>query len=651
MEGTGRMKRGITIATLFVLLAGATLTGCREPAERTSEQPVPEKDATTGSAPAATPPVITEKGLKQSPLLDGKGLPDIAERLPKEPKLTNEMPPELLTYQIGSYGGTLRTARTDVNTDNTVFIIENEPLVNTPGLLGSEVTGNVLKSYQVSDDQKQFTFRMREGLKWSDGQPVTTEDVKFAVEDVLLSEELTPGGLPPWLKSAADSAGAPMAFEVIDDYTFKISFDKPYGGFLMQLAVQGWRGYNDLLKPKHYLKQFHAKYTPPEKLEPLIKEAGFPSGDWAKLFNLKDIINTEITHPQAVGFPVLSPYMQVKAGDTIEFERNPYYFKVDAAGQQLPYIDKLRSSLVQNVEMVILKIMSGEIDHSYEYVTIPKLPLLKEQEKKGGYTLYLTKLHRTANDIHLNLTYKDPAWRKVVQDVRFRKALNLALNKKEIVDSVFFGMAKPSPIQDTTFDLKEANRILDDMGMTKGADGFRVGPDGKKFAIPFEISSSNQDFIKLGQVVTEQWRLLGLDVTMKQIDSALWDTRNKANELMATVMFTPGPVQWSRQEWGQNIWAPLWDRWWNTGGKEGEEPPPEAKAYLQSIFELREVSLQQAEKKRDEIRANLGWNLWYFVHAEDVVLPVAVNSRIGNFSDKGWGIAYNFAGEQWFFKK
>lgn len=655
------MNKGFYRTAVLLLIAGTMLAGCEGEAQPAPGGPSREEEAgrtenvanggySGGPQGAAPAQPSSAAGYRQSPMLDSRGLPPVEERLPKEPKLASEMPPEQLAYEIGTYGGTLRTARTDVHTDTAIFVIQNEPLVHTPGLLGEEVKGNLVRDFAVSDDLKEFTFFMREGLRWSDGRPVTTEDVRFAVEDVLLDPELTPGGVPPWLKSAADAEGTPMKLDILGEYAFKISFDRPYGGFPMQLAVQGWRGYTELLKPKHYLMRYHAKYTPQNELEPLIREAGFQNGEWAKLFHFKDVVSTEATQPQAVGFPVLSPYVQVKSGDTIEFERNPYYFKVDAAGNQLPYIDRLHSTLVQNVEMVVMKILAGEVDHSYEYVTIPKLPLLKERERQGGYKLYLTKLHRTAGDIHLNLTYNAPVWRQVVRDLRFRQALNLALNKSEIVDSVFFGMAQPSAIQESRFDLEEANRLLDELGMVKGPDGFRTGPDGNKFAIPFEISASNQDFIKLGQVVVEQWRLLGLDVTMKQIDAALWDTRNKANELQATVMFTPGPVQWSRQEWGQNIWAPLWDRWWNSGGKEGEEPPDEAKRMLQAIAGLREVSLEQAERQRDLIRSELGSRLWYFVPAEDIALPVAVHSGIGNFSDQGWGIAYNFAGEQWFFR-
>lgn len=649
------MKKTLSVIILATLVSAVTLTACESGGAGKEGASTPRtaaaKPQDNGTKPAnAAGATAVPTDFKQSPYLDGKNLAPVKERLPKEPKLTNELPKDYLNYEIGTYGGTLRTVRQDPVNDSDLFIINNEPLVNSPGVLGEEVTPNIVKSYKVSDDQKEFTFTLREGLKWSDGQPVTTQDVKFAVDDVLLNKELTPS-LPLWLKSAADANGKPFTFRIVDDYTFQIGFDQPYGGFLIQLAVQGWRGYADLFKPKHFLQKFHVQYTPLDKLEPLIKEAGFAPGEWVKLFAAKDVLNNEITYPKAIGFPVLTPYIQVKSGDKIEFERNPYYFKVDASGNQLPYIDKLQSTLVQNAEMVNLKILAGEVDHSYEYVSIPKVPLLKENEAKGGYKVYVNNLHRTANDIHLNLTYDDPAWRQVVRDVRFRKALNLALDKKEIADTVFYGFAKPSPIEDANRNIQEANKLLDDIGLKKGADGFRAGPDGKRFTIPFEVSSAFADFSTLGQLVVEQWKQIGLDVSLKQIDNALWTNRNKANELKATIMFTPGPVQWSRQEWGQNIWAPLWDQWWNSGGKQGEEPPQEAKDLFQTIFKLRELSLQDALVKRDDIRKNIGANYWYFIHSENIAAPVAVNAKIGNISDKGWGIGQNFAGEQWFFRK
>ncbi|WP_239617970.1 ABC transporter substrate-binding protein [Cohnella mopanensis] len=643
------MKK-ITQALLSILLISSlTLAGCQSSDSKDAAAPA-TADVNNSSTPSSSPSSSSSSKYGESPFFSGKNLPPVLDRLPLEPKLTNELPADYLNLEIGTYGGTLRTARTDVVIDNDVFIINNEPLVNTPGLLGEEVTPNVVKDFKVSDDQKEFTFTLREGQKWSDGVPLTVEDVKFTVEDVLFNPELTPV-FPLWLKSSAGPDGKPFTFQVVDDYTFKIIFDKPYGGFLMQLAVQGWRGYTELIKPKHFLQKYHTKYTPLEQLEPEIKAANFGTGEWAKLFISKDLLNTEFSYPKAVGFPVLTPYIQVKSGDKALYERNPYYFKVDAKGNQLPYIDKLESNFVQNLEVVKLKIMAGEIDHSYEYVSIPDVSLLKEHEQEGGYKVYVNNLHRTANDIELNQTFDDPVWRQVVGDARFRQALNLALDKQEIDDTVFYGFANPAAFQGAERDLDKANKLLDEIGLKKGEDGLRKGPDGKTFTIPLEVSTQMADFATLGQLVVEQWKQLGLDVSLKQIDNTLWTTRNKANQLKATIMFTPGPVQWARSEWGQNIWAPLWDQWWNSAGAQGEEPPQDVKDLFQSIFSLRELPIEQAKQKREEIKKNFADKVWYFIHSENIAAPVAVNAKIGNFSDKGWGIAQNFAGEQWFFRK
>src|SRR5450756_2621177 len=148
--------------------------------------------------------------LKESPFLQGKGLPAVADRMPKEPKLTNEMPADELNYKIGKYGGTLRTVRLEPIWDGTVWCVATEPLLNSPGRLGKEITPNVVKSYEVSADQKEFTFVLRDGMKWSDGQPLTTDDVAFAVNDVLMNKELTPI-FPTWLCAAGKQGNTPMA--------------------------------------------------------------------------------------------------------------------------------------------------------------------------------------------------------------------------------------------------------------------------------------------------------------------------------------------------------------------------------------------------------------------------------------------------------
>ncbi|WP_248926222.1 ABC transporter substrate-binding protein [Paenibacillus hamazuiensis] len=658
------MKRSFLSMVASSFLLSMTLSGCfggaaNEPPKETPKQttqtdkketPAPANTGQAGGGAGANAGGVPTT-FKQAPMFEGKNLPPVKDRLPADVKVANEMPPDMLKYEIGTYGGTLRTVTSVVGWDADVFVMTNEPLLNTPGILGKEITGNVLKDYKVNPEQTQFDFYMRKGLKWSDGKPVTTEDVKFSIEDVLFNEELTPV-FPAWLKAGGKADGTPMKFKVIDEYTFQISFDKPYGGFPIRLAIESWRGYNDyILKPAHFLKQFHKKYADPKQLEAALKEGKYAEGEWVKLFNDKDITSRELTRPQAIGFPTLYPWVMTKSTDTVtEYERNPYYFKVDSQGNQLPYIDKIQSTLVQNIESVTMKTIAGEVDFSRESAALIKMPLYKENEKKGGYRTLLADMHVTPTDIFINQTYNDPNWRKVVQDVRFRKALNLALDRKEIIDTIYYGFAEPGKIVDSTFNLDQANKLLDEMGMKKGPDGFRQGPDGKKFTIPIEVGAQAPDIVPLTQLVVEFWKKLGLDVTMKTIDQTLWGSRRDANELQATMIWTHTPL-WYMADWGQNYWGRLWKLWLDTGGKQGEEPPADVKKFYDLIDKVATSPPQDAIKAIDEVKSEMNKNVWYFVHIDNVKQPLVVNAKLGNIPEKGFAIAGNFSGEQFFFKK
>jgi peptide/nickel transport system substrate-binding protein len=645
------MKRVIVLLLAILVIASMTLAGCGggQPASEPTQPPAESQAPAESEAPEETEePEIVE--YKQSPMLDGMDLPPVKDRLPEEPKIYNEMPEDLMEYEIGRYGGTLRTVTAVINWDADVFVMNNEPLVNSPGYLGREFTGNIVQGYEASADQKEFTFYLRKGLKWSDGEPVTIEDYRFAFEDVLFNEELTPI-FPQWLRGGGSPDAEPVKFEVIDDWSFKLTFDREYGGLPIRLAIQGWKGYTDVLKPAHYLKQFHKKYNTDEAdLEAKIKEAGYEPGEWVNLFNFKDITNWECTGKEAIGFPRLYPWLLVKAGETVyEYERNPYYHKVDKAGNQLPYIDKIQSTLVQDMEMVTMKTLAGEVDISRESAALVKMPLYKENEK-NGITAYLCNMHVTPTDVFLNLTHEDANWRKVVQDVRFRQALNLAINKQEIIDAIYYGFAEPSIMQDNTYDVAKANELLDEMGLTKGSDGFRKGPDGKTFEIPFEVQAAAPDIVPLTELIVEHWKQLGLNVTMKTIDGGLWGTRNTANELKATCIWTHTPL-WQNGDYGQGFWGPLWSRWWNTGGKEGEEPPEDVKKFYSLIDKIYQVPAEESPKVNEEIRAEMGKHIWYFVHVENVKQPMITNAKLGNVSDKTYAIASNFSGEGWFFKE
>lgn len=654
------MKKGLILTLAMVLLLSFSLAACGDVTETSTDE---SQTTTTTAEPDETEETTAEETTtgetedpgvveyQQAPLLDGMDLPDVSERLPLEPKLTNEMPPELLDYEIGQYGGVLRTVTSAVNWDADVFVMNNEALLNVPGIMGGEVTPNILKGFEMSEDETEFIFYLREGMKWSDGEPVTMEDIRFTVEDVLFNEEITPI-FPNWLRSGGVLAGAPFEFSIVDDWAFKIKFDEPYGGLLIRLSVTGWVGYTDLLKPAHYLKQFHIDYADPDELSAQLEAANISEDLWMTLFTDKDITNWELTHEDAVGFPVLYPWMYVESTNTVgTFERNPYYFKVDAAGNQLPYIDYIESVLVEDIEMISIKVLAGEADFVRESAALVNMPMYREHEETAGFKALLAYMHNNPTNVHFNLTYDDPDWREVVQDVRFRKAISLATDRDEIIDAIYYGFAEPGIMQDPTFDLDEANRLLDEMGMEIGPDGFRQAPSGNPFSILMELGAQAPDIVPLGELLVEQWGELNLNVDMRRIEQSLWGNKQNANELQCTIIWVPAPdPQWFASGYGQNIWARNWYLWDTTNGEQGEEPPDEIKQFYELIAKTLTSNPEEAQQYVAQIKQSLADNLWFLIHIEKVQQPLIVNDKLGNVSGKGTAIAANFSAEQFFYK-
>ncbi|GGH75890.1 peptide/nickel transport system substrate-binding protein [Pullulanibacillus pueri] len=646
-----RMRKNMLLILTLIIIVSLSLAGCgySTKSNASAGNSYPNQKVHKAQTSITNGEVSEIKKYYQSPMLENKDLPSVEKRLPKVPKLTNEMPEDELDYHIGRYGGTMNTVTSVVDWDADVFVMNNEPLINTPGIIGEKFTGNVLEGYEESPDHKTFTFHLRDGLKWSDGYPVTMKDFEFAINDVIFNNELT-ASFPAWLRSGNDPQGKPMTFKVVDPLTFKIAFDKPYPGFLIQLSVKGWRGYNDLLKPYHYLKKYHKKYADQEQLKAEMKKAGVT--DWVQLFNKKDIINTELTHRDAQGFPVLNPWMVSKSTDTYtEYTRNPYYFKVDAAGNQLPYIDKIHSTYVQDMEMVNLDMVSGKADFARESAALSKMAMYKKGSKNSNFKVILAKMHLVPTTFYLNLTYKDPVWRKVAGNEKFRKALSLAIPRQEIIDTVYYGLADPSTLIKSDYDPKEANKLLDEMGMKKGKDGMRRAPDGSKFSFTFQIQPASPDFVPMTEIIVQEWRNLGIDVTMKQIDGALWSQRNAANSLQCSMMWID-VNRWYEGSWGQDKFGVLWNKWDTTDGKEGEKPPKDVQHLYDLVNKLYQVPPEEARTEvYQQIKDEVNKHNWFFSPIENVQQPVIVNKKLGNVTGKGYAIALNFSGEQLYYKK
>lgn len=571
---------------------------------------------------------------------EGK-LPPVEERLPKNPKVVEPI------ESIGKYGGTAHTSILNIQGWGDDYRLMSQWCGYTQPSADMSTFVPNLGEMIPSDDYKVWTLKIREGVKWSDGHPHTADDFMFWYEDVLLNKDITPTVRAAW----RDSAGEIMKAEKIDTYTIKLSFSTPnplFESLFYMVYEVSW--------PKHYLKQFHPKYTSKDKLEKLMNEEGYDN--WYQLFDAKaDQAQAIAQNPD---LPTLAPFKLVKiTSDRRIHERNPYFWKVDSEGNQLPYIDRLEAELASNTEVYNGKIISGEVDFAGFRTQVKNYPMYKNYEDKGNYRALVWKAAEgTAYNYSLALTHKDPVLREIFQDVRFRRALSLGINRKGINDALFFGEGIPSqgtisemspyfkPEYRTAYveyDVERAKQLLDEMGLDKkNAEGIRLGPDGKPVSFTFEHRENEANPV---QMIAQDWRELGLNVNTKTISNELMWQRGPSNLMDATawvgtsgiLMFPSNasnfvPLQAS----AANIHFNQWSIWYLNDGEKGLEPPENVKQLIEWHTQI--VSEPDDEKRMElasKILESQAENLWFFGAVGEVPHIVIANKDLRNIPERG----------------
>lgn len=616
---------------------------------------------------AADEAMAEEDSYGESPVLAEKvaagELPPVEERLPIQPfVVSNRMLAVSYDTEVGKYGGTMRLPQDSPGGDPHFYIGSNEYLLWAPGAFNYDmgIFGNVLLDWEVNEDFSSYTFHMREGLKWSDGVPVTTADVDFAINDVMLHDEITPSK-PTFLFTGQDREAGFATIDILDDFTYTVTFEGQYGAFPAQLAIASWRGYQDFLKPRHYLEQFHADYADADELKAKLEEASVEEGQWYNHFNSKQMPGNlwRAIGEAGFGHPVLTPWVLTEfGGGSWTFDRNPYYFKVDREGNQLPYIDQVQMLLMQDRETTVLQILSGEVDYLGERSSLNNLPLLKQAEGDGVLNVIIPRMHRLPVSFYLNLTYPDPAWRKVTNDVRFRQAMTLAINKQEIIDTFYLGEFARLPVHTNypEFSIEKANQILDEMGMTeRDANGFRLGPDGDPFEIIFEPGPLSQDHIPMTELIAEYWKAVGIDTEVKAGDWSLITQKYHANELQGWAIWSVMDM-WPSIGWFDYLpedWGRAWEQYMNSRGETGEEPPEQVLALydMHTRYLSAPLGTQESRDILEEIFSNHRNNYWTFNPVEHSYYPTSTSVRIKNVP-KGlveeMGIVFMHSMEEWF---
>ena len=593
------------------------------------------------------PPAPRIGDFKETPSLqaavDAGKLPPVTERLPAVPRVSVSGP----DLSVGRHGGDIRMLITRDKDVRMLIVYGYSRLVAYDEKL--EIVPDILEWLEV-EDGRIFTLKLREGHRWSDGAPFTSEDFRYFWEDVALNEELSPVG--PEIILSVD--GELPKFEVIDATTVRYTWPTP-NPFLIP-ALAGARPL-ELFVPAHYLKQIHSKYGDPAKIAAAVEEAGVRT--WAQLHNrIGDTYNS--TDPK---LPSVQPWSNATPPPSTRFvgQRNPFYHRIDAAGQQLPYADRFILDVVGGA-LVPAKTAAGETDLQSRGLNFSDYTFLQAAEERSAYSVRLWKTVRGSQlALYPNLNVQDPVWRELNRDARFRQALSLGINRGEINQVIYYGLClesnnsvlPASPLYKeeygqsyADFDPARANALLDEVGLTQRNDaGLRLLPDGRPLEIIVETAGENTEESDVLELIRDSWKQIGVKLFTKPSQREVLRNRVFAGETVMAMWFgyengIPTPYS-SPAEFvpisQQSLQWPMWGQYIETRGNSGKPVDMEKPKRLLELYDLWIAADTRAKKV--EI-----WQEILEIHAEQVYTiglvaevpqPIAVANALRNVPVEG----------------
>ena len=571
-------------------------------------------------------------------------LPPIAKRLPEKPLVVQVGRGQ---RELGKSGGMLRMLMASAKDTRQMAVYGYARLVVwTPEY---RLEPDILEAVE-QEGGRSFTLRLRKGHKWSDGHPFTAEDFRYFWEDLVGNAELSPFGPPAQL--LVD--GEKPVFQVVNETTVRYSWSKPNPFFLPALA-SATPLY--IYRPAQYLKRFHRKFAKPEDIARLVKEHG--QQNWAALHHRMD----HMYRNDNAELPTLDPWVLKTnpPAERFQFARNPYFHRVDETGQQLPYIDDVILNIADS-KIIPAKTGAGESDLQARYIRFDNYTFLRESEKRTDQSVFLW---RTAKGSHFalfpNLNANDPVWRQMLRDARFRRALSLAINRHEVNQVVYFGLAlkaantvlPQSPLFEKAyqaawadFDLSRANALLDEIGLTKRNNrGVRLLPDGRPLEIVVETAGESTEQTDVLELIRDTWIRAGIKLFIKPSQREVFRNRVFAGDAimavwgglengLATADQSPEELAPTNQQ--QLQWS-KWGQFFETGGKTGEAPDM---PIAQELARLNQAWRREASAER---RAAI-WKRMLAIHADQVfsigvvagtLQPVVVSNKLRNVPVEG----------------
>lgn len=597
---------------------------------------------------AATAAFAAERTLVETPSLSdlvasGK-LPPVAARVPEQPLVARLDEPGL---SLGKPGGDLRILIGGPKDTRLMVVYGYARLVGWNK--NAQLEADILESFEV-EDGRIFTLRLRKGHRWSDGHPFTAEDFRYYWEDCANNRKLAPAGPPAVLLAH----GARPQFEVIDPHTVRFTWPKPNPHFLPALADPAPLY---IYRPAHYLKPFHEKYARPDELANAVKQYG--ARNWAQLHNKLD----NQYRNDNPNLPQLDPWILVTKppASRFEFERNPYFHRIDSAGRQLPYIDRVLATVADG-KIIPPKVGAGEADLQARGLQFSYYPFLKKNEKMQGYNVRLWKGAKGSHiALYFNLNNNDPEFRKLFRDVRFRRAFSLAIDRHEINQAIYFGLAiegnntvlPESPLYKpeyqhawAKFDLKKANKLLDEIGLTqRDSRGIRLLPDGRPLNLILETAGEESEQSDVMELLHDTLKAAGIKIYTRPSQRDVFRNRVFAGETQIAIWggYENGlaTADWRPEEFApttqQHLHWPKWGQYIETRGRSGEAID------LPEAIELARLDKAWSETTDRDRRRQI-WDRMLKIHADNVFSvgivakvpqPVVVNQRLHNVPVEG----------------
>ncbi len=414
-------------------------------------------------------------------------LPDIPN-----PKVVEEAP------EIGKFGATLVDVQvSEPRTFNPVIVTDTstgrvlgtifDGLVEANYITG-EIEPALAESWTIGADKRTWTFTLRQGVRWSDGVPLTMDDVLFSLQVVFAKD------VQSTTVDLLTFGGKPVRWRKADDRRIQFITAEPLGFFLRLIQ--------DLtIVPKH-------------KLQAALAKGGLA-------FNSAWGVNTPPRQIVGTGPYIMESYV---FGQRLTYVRNPRYWKVDKAGNRLPYLDRLVLQIVPNLDAEKLKFLAKETDL---YSARPReYAEFKRGEQAGNYTVYdgpetFSSEYLVFNQNPRGIKPPKLTW---FQDLRFRRALNYAIDRRTIVRQVYADRATPawSPVSPANkryydpnvaqypYDLAKAEQLLAEAGYRKGSDGVLRDPKGNVVEFILATNSENPDRVSIGNIVRQDFTKLGI---------------------------------------------------------------------------------------------------------------------------------------------